>query len=242
MMTCGLKTWMAPLAGLVLFAPAAMAQQNDDLAARVGLTVLVGEPLGEMDYLVNESWGLQLSGALAVAAEGHLLLRSDFGFMIYGHEHQEFCDPWAGCRIGWDMTTDNAILFAGLGPEIVLVTGAIEPYVNLSAGVSYFLTTTSLGDDYGYDDFAHTTNYDDVVFAWRAGGGVRARVSNGRAPVYLDFAVERHQNGVANYLTEGDILDHPNGNITLFPNRTEANMVTFRFGVSVGIPRGRGHD
>ena len=240
-MRCGARIWLAALAGLALCAPAAMAQRSDDLAARLDITLLMGEPQGEMDYLVNEGFGLQLGGAFPVAAEGHLLLRGDFGFMIYGHERQQFCYAApVGCRIGLDMTTDNSILFAGFGPEIVLATGAVEPYVNVSVGVSYFVTTTSLGDDHGYDDYATTTNYDDAVFAWRAGGGVRVRVSNGRKPVYLDFAAERHQNGVADYLTEGDILDHPDGSITLFPNRTEANLVTFRMGVSIGIPHRRG--
>ena len=37
------------------------------------------------------------------------------------------------------------------------------------------------------------------------------------------------------YDAEGDILDHPDGSITLFPNRSEADLMTFRFGVSVGF-------
>ena len=108
--------------------------------------------------------------------------------------------------------------------------------MNASLGFSAVVTTSSLGGDDGYDDYASTTNFSDGVFAWRAGGGVRIRVNGGRKPVYLDFGVERHQNGIADYLTKGDILDHPDGSITLFPNRTEANLVTFRMGVSFGIP------
>ncbi|HSG46894.1 MAG TPA: hypothetical protein VLA43_03665, partial [Longimicrobiales bacterium] len=74
---------------------------------------------------------------------------------------------------------------------------------------------------------------------WRVGGGMRIQVKGGRKPVALDLGVERHQNGVADFLTKGDIQDHPDGSITLFPNRSEANMVTFRLGVVVGIPHGR---
>jgi len=96
-----------------------------------------------------------------------------------------------------------------------------------------------LGDDDGYDDYASTTNFSDGVFAVRVGGGVRIRVNDGRKPVCLDFGVERHQNGVADYLTKGDIIDNPDGSITMFQNRTEANMVTFRMGVSFGIPHRR---
>jgi len=240
-MRCGFRTGLTTLAVLALFAPAAMAQEQEqrELAGRVGITFLVGEPQGEMGRLVNEGFGLQLAGAMPVAAEGHLLMRADFGAMIYGHEHQSFCyGPPVGCRIGGDVTTDNVILFGGIGPEIVLAKGAVEPYVNASFGFSYFVTTSSLGDD-GYDDYGHTTNFDDGTFAWRVGGGVRVQVGGGRNPVFLDFGVERHDNGIAEYLTEGGIVDHPNGSITLYPHRTEANLITFRMGVSIGIPRGR---
>lgn len=225
---------------LVLFAPDAQAQHRGDLAGRMDVTFLVGQPQGEMGHLVNEGFGMQLGGAFSSAAEGHFFMRGDFGFMIYGHERQEFCYAVpVGCRIGMDLTTDNFIVFGGLGPEMVLATGAVQPYVNASFGFSYFATTSSLGDDSGYDDFATTTNYSDGMFAWRAGGGIRFRVRDGRKPVFLDFAMERHENGVAAYLTEGDIVDHPDGSITMYPNVTEANLVTFRMGVSIGIPHGR---
>ena len=39
------------------------------------------------------------------------------------------------------------------------------------------------------------------------------------------------------YLTEGDIQDNPDGSITLFPVVSEANLVSYRLGVTIGIPR-----
>lgn len=238
----GRRMGMAAVLALAVTASAVQAQRYGDEAGRFDLTFLVGDPQGDMGYLVDAGFGLQLGGAIPVTgSDGHLLIRGDFGFMIYGHERQEFCyGVPVGCRIGMDLTTDNSILFGGIGPELVLLKGPIQPYVNASMGFSAFLTTSSLGDDYG-DDWANTTNYSDGVFAWRAGGGMRFRVADGRRPVYLDFAVERHQNGVAEYLTEGDIQDHADGSITLYPNRTEANLVAFRMGISIGIPRGRRH-
>jgi hypothetical protein len=62
------------------------------------------------------------------------------------------------------------------------------------------------------------------------------RTSGG--PVLVDIGAEYHRNGVAEYLRRGDILDHPDGTITLFPNRTEANLVTFQVGVSFGLGGG----
>jgi hypothetical protein len=65
------------------------------------------------------------------------------------------------------------------------------------------------------------------------------RVGHGRRPVFFDIGVDRHVNGVASYLTVGDIVDNSDGSITVYPNRTEANLMTYRFGVSVGFPKGR---
>ena len=61
------------------------------------------------------------------------------------------------------------------------------------------------------------------------------RVGGGHNPVYLDFGVERHDNGIANYLTEGDIVDHSDGSVTIYPNRSEADLLSFRFGVAVSV-------
>jgi hypothetical protein len=90
-----------------------------------------------------------------------------------------------------------------------------------------------------YDDFGATTHLSDVVAAWRAAAGIRLRIVNRAKPVSIDFGVERHENGIAHFLTEGDILDHADGSISIYPNRSEADLMTFRVGVSIGIPRDR---
>jgi hypothetical protein len=232
--------------GMALVAMAALAggadaqQRRVPPAGHVGIAAVGAGPLGDLGHYIDAGGGAQLYGAVPLDPEGRVRLRMDFGFLIYGHERRSLCYAVpVGCRIEADLTTTNSVLYGGLGPEVVLATGDVQPYLNASAGFSYFLTTSSLSDAWGYGDYATTTNYTDAVFAWRAGGGIRVQVSGGRAPVFMDLGVERHQNGVAYFLTQGDIEDHPNGDITLYPNRSEANMVAFRLGVSVGIPRSR---
>jgi hypothetical protein len=199
---------------------------------------VAANPLGELGTFFDQGYGGQFHGAIPIEASRHLRLRADFGFVVYGYERQRMCfGAPIGCRIQADLTTTNSILFGGLGPELVLSTGAVEPYVNASWGVSYFATRSSLGGSNGGEDFASTTNFDDATLAWRVGGGLRVRVKGGRTPVSLDFGVERHQNGLADFLTKGDIVDNPDGSITVLPNRAEANLATFRFGATVGIPR-----
>ena len=207
--------------------------------AHVGLAFIAAEPLGELGYFFEQGFGGQLSVGLPIDDYGLFRIAGDLGFLVYGHERQSYClsHPF-GCRIGLDLTTTNNVAFGGVGPELALPLGIIEPYARATMGFSYWFTRSSLS---GYDDheFGGTTHLSDVVAAWRAAAGVRVRIVNGSTPLSIDFGVERHENGIAHFLTEGDIVDHADGSISIFPHRSEANLLTYHVGISIGIPRGK---
>ena len=207
--------------------------------AHVGIAFIAAEPVGELAAFFDQGFGAQLGVGIPIDDYGLFRIVGDLGLLVYGHERQSYCMslPY-GCRIGLDLTTTNNIAFGGLGPELALPLGVVEPYVRATRGFSYWFTNSWLSG-YDDDDFGNTTHHSDVVGAWRAAAGVRLRITNGSSPVSLDFAVERHENGIADFLTEGDIVDHPDGSISIFPNRGEADLMTFRVGVSIGIPRDR---
>jgi len=169
-------------------------------------------------------------------AAGILSMRVDMGFINYGHERLFGCS--FTCRVGFDVETNNNILFLGVGPELSAPLGPIRPYVGVEGGLGYFLTTSTLGDDHGYNYVGTTTNFDDAVFQWRGRGGIQFRIAGGQTPVFLDLGGEYHRNGIAEYLREGDIVDEPDGGVTLFTTRSEANLWTVRLGVSIGIGGG----
>ncbi len=196
------------------------------------ISLLGADAVGDFGTVVEHGFGLQVGGGLPMAADGHLRMRIDGGFLMYGVERLYYCG--FSCRVASELTTTNNILFAGIGPELVLSRGDVQPYVHGSVGISYFLTSSSLDDHDGYGPYLQTTNYSDVVYGLKYGGGVRFRVGGTRRPVFLDLGVERHDNGVANYLTRGDIVDNPDGTVTLYPNRSDADLVSFRFGVTIG--------
>jgi hypothetical protein len=223
------------LGGMFLVAGTAEAQRSEEPSGFVGVSFVAADPVGDFGLLVDQGFGLELAGGAPMTENGHLRIRGDLGVIVYGHERLNYCG--FTCRTGSDLTTTNSIVFGGIGPEFVFTTGNIEPYVHASAGLSYFVTSSSLDDNDGYGSYLETTNYSDVVFGVKYGGGVRFRVGGHRRPVYLDFGVERHDNGIANFLTEGDIVDHADGSVTIFPNRSEADLMTFRFGVSIGLRR-----
>lgn len=203
----------------------------------LGLALIGAAPQGDFADRADEAVGAQLDATVPLAMDGALRLRGELGGMIYGHEHEEGCFPApVGCRIELDLDTDNAIFFAGLGPEIAR-PGVVSPYANATLGVSYFTTYSSVGTS--GDRFARTEHFSDAVPAGRAGGGVRVELKRGRFPLLVDLGVRYHWNGVAEYLVEGDIVDEPDGSLSLFPNETEANLVAFQVGVAVGLGRRR---
>lgn len=199
-----------------------------------GAAFVVGNATGEFQRYVGAAYGGELFGRVRLDPQGWMSLRGDLGFLVYGHERIRVCSA-VSCRVQFDLTTTNSILFGGVGPEFALPGQVLRPYVYGTLGFGYFNTTSSLGGSHDSGDFASTVNFDDAVFQSRVGAGVQVKLSGGRTPVYLDFATEYHANGDASYLREGDIEDHPDGSVTLYPRRSEANLVTFRFGVSIGI-------
>lgn len=227
------------IGGLFVSGDQAVAQRRGP-GGFVGVSFVAANAVGDLGFFVDNGFGLQLEGGVPMAANGHLRLRGEVGFVVYGLERQRVCFGGIGCRVGSDLTTTNNIFYGGIGPEVVLATGAFEPYVHATAGLSGFVTSSSLNDHDGTGPYFETTNYSDVVFSVRYGGGLRLRVGGSHRPVFLDFGVERHDNGIANFLTKGDIVDNSDGSITVFPNRSDADLTAFRLGMSVGFPSGRG--
>jgi hypothetical protein len=234
----GLVTALA-VGSMLATAGATSGQEHSRPNSTVGISFVTGQPVGDLALFFDQGFGVQLDGSFPMSSGGHLRLRTDLGLLVYGHERLRYCYTLPiGCRIEEDVTTMNNIVYVGIGPELALPMGPLEPYVYGTTGLSYFATVSSLGDGWGHVDWGETTNYSDLLIAFKLGGGIRLRVAPGRRPVSLDFGVERHRNGIADFLAEGDIVDNPDGSITLHPNQSQANLTTFRFGLSVGLGGG----
>lgn len=224
--------------GLVLLVTAAEGLAGQKLERRTGeasyyldLNLLGANPVGEFGEAVGGGFGGQLGFRLRLGRDLPLLLRLDAGGMIYGHERFGVCV--ATCFVWADVTTTNTVGYLHAGPELAL-PGAVSPYVFGTVGFSYFSTQSSLEDDFTGENFFNTRHYADLVASSRVGGGFRFGLGNsGR--VKLDLGAEYHMNGEAEYLREGDIVDNADGSITVFPNRSEANFMTYRLGVSIPL-------
>ena len=195
---------------------------------------LASNAVGEFGDLVGAGGGVNLSAKVFLLEDSRKFgLRADLGWVIYGLESVPTCisDP---CRVQTDIKTSNNIFYFGLGPEVILIRGRFEPYVYGTLGTSVFNTGSTLQGEYfnGADTHLNTTHLNDWTFAWRAGGGIRYGIWE---DVSVDFGVEHHGNGVVDYLTKGDVIDDPDGKVSINPRRSEANLLTFRLGVSLGL-------
>jgi hypothetical protein len=224
---------------MIVLAGAATAQERPrPPKAYLDLNFVGAQALGEFGQRVDGGLGGQAAFRVRLGDDAPVLLRMDGGFLVYGYERVGVCyaTPW-GCQLGPDVTTTNTVGFFGVGPELAF-EGPVAPYAFATAGFSYFSTQSSLnsGDPY-YDQAFDTRHFGDLVLATRFGGGLRVRFG-GPGSLSLDLGAEYNRNGVTDYLAEGDIVDNPDGSLTLYPSRTEANYLSMRLGIS--IPFGGG--
>ena len=239
-------SFLVAAALLLAAAPAAHAQDDDDIYAPVneptggfaGGSLFFARPQGEFGDYVDRGWGGGIHYLHRLSRDGQLALRVDGSFLNYGHERQRvLLSPTVGGRISVDLTTTNNIGFLGVGPQVGVPSGVVRPYVNGFVGVSYIFTSSSLNGVDDANDFARTTNYDDAAFSYGGGAGLYIPLRRGPSPISIDAGLAYRANGEVEYLREGDIVDHPDGSITLLPVRSRTDLLTFHLGVSIGISR-----
>jgi hypothetical protein len=197
----------------------------------------VSQPIGAFNDFIGQGYGLTGGFVWNLDRDRVFGIRAEGGFLQYGSENTAIC-PF-GCRVDVNVNTSNDIVFAGIGPQITVPAGPLRPYLNATAGMSYFFTHSSVSGNYDDQNLFDTTNHDDAVFALTGGGGFMIPLYMGRTPVLLDLGATFHRNGEATYLRKGSITDNPDGSISINPIRSEANFITYRIGVSIGIPTRR---
>ncbi len=219
------------------FALAALVASGAEAQDRsfFGINGVLARPVGEFQNFVDWGGGIDLYGVINPSRRGPLGIRIDGSFLVYGHETMR--QPLSNTirRVTVDVDTDNLIGSLGVGPQLTLGQGALRPYVYGTVGFSYFATVSSAKGTADAGAFASSTNYDDVTAALTAGGGLLLRLSHGKHPVSLDLSAQKTYHGETTYLREGSLLDNPDGSISFIPIRSEANLLTFRVGVAIGV-------
>ncbi len=209
-------------------------------------------PVGEFRTHVNLGGGAGFGGVLFLDRNRMAALRAEGNFVVYGSESYD-TPISAAIPVTVRVNTTNAILSAGIGPQIYLTRGAIRPYVFGAFGFSYFVTETDVRGRGNVEPFASSVNFDDFGMALNGGGGVAVEVYRGEVSVALDFSASYQHNGIAEYLVTGDLgrgrLDWDRWHRDTRRGRgrvdrdlvgdgpvvSDANLVTYRIGVSLGL-------
>lgn len=218
-------------------AAALTTTRGGDSRLVLGAGLSIAQPVHEFrEYVAN---GVGGSGYLLwrLDQEGVLGLRADVGGVIYGRETQRV--PIVSGRITGRLTTTNNIIWAGLGPQLMVPRGPVRPYVNAAAGFSVFSTQSTLRRRDTDEELASDNNKTDGTWAWSGGGGVLLRVAPGFA---LDVGARYHANGSVEYLRRGGIVERPDGSVQLNPIRSRTDLWTWHVGLALGIgarPGGR---
>ncbi|MDQ6888040.1 MAG: hypothetical protein M3068_12200 [Gemmatimonadota bacterium] len=200
-----------------------------------GLQLEGAQSTGEFRRFVSDGYGVGLNLLYQPDRRSALSLRAGVDLLQYGRESRPVCFTGIGCRIALRLATDNNILIAGIGPQLMAPTGQVRPYASGLIGVSYFFTESSLSGNSDSESFGNTTNYSDAAFAWSAGGGLYVLLRQGRHPISLDVGGQYHDNGTVSYLLPGGVRDNPDGSISVTPVRSKANMVIYRIGAGIGF-------
>ena len=223
--------FLATAAALVSAAASAQPVTRHPSEWLGGGGLLIGIPLGDFGDATDEGFGVA-GNVVFTPGGGPFGIRLQTGGLVYGSRTIGVSVPGSGGLVTEDLTTDNWLLNAGIGPQFMARAGSVRPYAYALAGFGYFATETSFGHGYDYYGDNSTTNYDDWTFAWSAGAGLLIPVSRS---VAIDVGVQYVGNGTVRYLAEGDLLPAPGGTPpAIIPRQTEANLVTITVGVSFG--------
>jgi Outer membrane protein beta-barrel domain len=203
----------------------------------VGGDGVLSQPKGEFASNVGHGFGFNLNGRFNVDYRGYLSLRADAGGLQYGRERKDVSFFGITGRVDLQLETTNSIAWGSIGPQLMIPDGPFRPYANAAIAFTNFSTSSSLTDSFG-QELASNQNQSDASRAWIFGGGVQIPVGSAGA---VDLGARYYYGGRATYLTKGDIIDNPDGSITVTPRNSKTDMVLWQLGFSLALPQGKGH-
>jgi hypothetical protein len=203
----------------------------------VGGDFAISQPKGEFASNVPTGYGFDLNGLFKLDPKGWLGIRADAGGIQYGHEHMGlgFFGPLG---IELNLNTDNRIEFGALGLQLQIPDGWFRPYASASyAGVHFSTESCVSNPDDLVQEVCHD-NHGDWAGAGVFGGGLV--IPFGKSLAALNLGARYHYGAKATYLRKGDIVDNPDGSVTLNVRSSKTDLVLWQIGFTYNIPRSIG--
>ncbi|MXX67813.1 MAG: hypothetical protein F4Y74_02505 [Gemmatimonadales bacterium] len=204
----------------------------------LGATVSLMAPHGQFSSFVNEGFGGALTALLGFEDSPAFRVRFDAGYVNYGSETLGVPVFSVTDRILTDIVTRNNVGYLGLGPEIRLPYGPVQPFVNGFAGLGYFFTVSSV--EHGWDLYdspydGTTVNFDDVRAAYGFGGGLSIPFNWSAKPVLLRLEAQYRRHGRTEYLVPGSIVEDGFGGSSFSPIASDVDFVLFQLGLTFRV-------
>ena len=201
----------------------------------LGGTFSVMAPQGQFGSFVGEGFGAAFTALLGFADSPAFRVRLDAGYVNYGAETLGVPVFAATDRILTDIVTRNNVGYLGLGPEIRLPYGPVQPFVNGFAGLGYFFTVSSV--EHGWQphesyDYGTTVNFDDVRPAYGFGGGLAIPIKRSAKLVMLRLEAQYRRHGQTEYLVPGSIVEDGFGGSSFSPIASDVDFVLFQVGLT----------
>jgi hypothetical protein len=190
-------------------------------------------PAGAFNDHVNQNgFGLGVFGGSRLG-QAPVFIGFELSFNLYGYTHRhEYLEGIPEVRL--DVDTSNNILQGLLFVRAQPRRGAVRPYVEGLAGISYLFTDTTIsGHEFPWNEISSDTNYDDVTVTAGAGAGLSVRLSRRRGrdtgrrrkETLLDIKVRYMAGGRAKYLKQGSIVVEGN-DFTYTVDQSTTSFVT----------------
>ncbi|MDE2974037.1 MAG: hypothetical protein OXU64_04815 [Gemmatimonadota bacterium] len=194
-------------------------------------------PVGEFGSHVDLGGGLGFGGVLFLGESRLAGLRAQGGFVIYGTSTETRPLSNTVREVQVEVQTNNSIFTGGLGPQVYLGTGPIRPYIYGTVGFAYFVTSTSVSGESESEPIATSKNFDDFQLSLTGGGGLSVEIRGGQNPISLDLSASYQHNGLTEYGVRGNdnFLWTRGGDVLYDPILSNANLMTYRVGASVGL-------
>ncbi len=196
-------------------------------------------PQGQFGSFVRDGFGASVLGTLGFSDVPAFRLRLDAGFVTYGSESLGVPVFPATNRILADIVTSNNVGYLGLGPELRIPFGPVQPYVNGFVGLGYFFTVSSVEQAWFARepyDYGTTVNFDDVRPAYGFGGGLAVPIRrSSNNPLLLRLEAQYRRHGRTEYLVPGSIVEDGFGGSSFSPIASDVDFVLIQLGVTVGI-------
>jgi hypothetical protein len=199
--------------------------------------LVVGQPVGAFAAAEGPAVGWELAARVPLDGTDRVALRVFLGDLLYGWKREKLCgSAWNSCS--WpEAWTTNSVSFGGIGPEVSFDVGPFRPYLAGFVGFGLFGTTESVRGWWFDTEAEERDLLSHAAFSGGVGAGFDLELRGGESPVVLNMGVQYHRHGMVRYLTGGDVVHDPDGTVSLFPRLGPANLLSWRIGLTLALPR-----